>query len=405
LNDKEESTDMPSAKTASHDVAIGYLRGFVTLLVLAHHAVLAYHPFAPPPASSLSAWPQLWRVFPVVDTARWGGFAWFVGFNDVFFMALMFFLSGLYVWRSLERKGRAAFLRDRALRLGLPFLAAAALLAPLAYYPAYLQTGASPSLLGFWQEWLSAGHWPVGPAWFLWVLLAFDVVAAGIHALSRNWARGRVWAAVARRPVAFFALLVAASAIAYVPLSHVVDPSNWTTFGPFVFQTSRILHYAVYFFAGVVIGANRGAEDLLSGDGKLARRWPIWVVLMAAAFGAAAYIVIQAITTGSPVWATIGGFAFVISCAASSLGCLALFVRFARAPRRLLDELRDNAYGMYALHYAFAAWLQYALLGAPWPGIAKGAAVVLGTVALSWSAVAALRRIPAVARVIGPAVA
>src|SRR5215467_13007348 len=42
-------------------------------------------------------------------------------FNDTFFMALMFLLSGLFVWPSLERKGSARFLRDRTLRLGVPF--------------------------------------------------------------------------------------------------------------------------------------------------------------------------------------------------------------------------------------------------------------------------------------------
>ena len=46
------------------------LRAFVTLLVVAHHAVLAYHPYAPPPASSLTAPPMLWMAFPVVDSQR-----------------------------------------------------------------------------------------------------------------------------------------------------------------------------------------------------------------------------------------------------------------------------------------------------------------------------------------------
>ena len=35
--------------------AAGYLRAFVTVMVVAHHAVLAYHPFAPPPPASLAA--------------------------------------------------------------------------------------------------------------------------------------------------------------------------------------------------------------------------------------------------------------------------------------------------------------------------------------------------------------
>ena len=29
--------------------AVGYVRAFLTLLVVAHHAMLAYHPFAPGP--------------------------------------------------------------------------------------------------------------------------------------------------------------------------------------------------------------------------------------------------------------------------------------------------------------------------------------------------------------------
>jgi hypothetical protein len=46
------------------------------------------------------------------------------------------------------------------------------------------------------------------------------------------------------------------------------------------------------------------------------------------------------------------------------------------------------------------SWLQYSLLKVAMPGIAKGIVVFAGTVALSWATVAALRRIPAVARVI-----
>jgi len=75
-------------------------------------------------------------------------------------------------------------------------------------------------------------------------------------------------------------------------------------------------------------------------------------------------------------------------------------VRFARRPRRIFDSLRDNAYGMYLVHYAFVSWLQLALAGENLPGAAKGAAVFVGTVLLSWGATAGLRRIPAVARVI-----
>jgi hypothetical protein len=76
---------------------------------------LAYHPFAPPATASLVTHPRWWQAFPVVDSQRWSGFALFVGFNDAFFMSLMFFLSGLFVWRSLGLSdGVALFIHGQA---------------------------------------------------------------------------------------------------------------------------------------------------------------------------------------------------------------------------------------------------------------------------------------------------
>jgi len=328
-----------------------------------------------------------------------------VGFNDTFFMALMFFLSGLFVWQSLKRKGSGNFLRDRVLRLGLPFALAAAVIAPLAYYPAYLQTGgASAGIAGFWHEWRALGNWPAGPAWFLWVLLAFDCTAAALFALLPRWGEvlGRLLSGASRRPAVFFALLVAVSASVYIPLAIIFSPFLWSAFGPFTFQTSRVLHYFVYFLAGAGVGACGIERGLLASEGKLARRWPLWMMAALVAFVLAAVVFLAAISAHSSptAWTVAGGITFALSCAASSFFFLAVFVRFAKTRRPVFDSLRDNAYGMYVLHYAFVSWLQFSLLSAPLSGFVKGVAVFAGTVLLSWAATAALRSIPRVARVI-----
>jgi surface polysaccharide O-acyltransferase-like enzyme len=100
------------------------------------------------------------------------------------------------------------------------------------------------------------------------------------------------------------------------------------------------------------------------------------------------------------MWETIGGFAFVLSCAASGFAFLSIFLRFARARVRVFDSLTHNAYGMYLVHIVFVTWLQYVLLRAYISPVAKGPIVFVITLALSWGAIAALRRLPAVARVI-----
>lgn len=387
-----------------YSVSIGYLRAFITVLVVAHHAALAYHPFAPPAPASLVAQPRLWQAFPVVDSAHWIGWALLVGFNDIFFMSLMFFLSGLFVWKSLERKGAGAFVRDRVVRLGVPFAIAAALIAPLAYYPAYLTTASHTGVAGFWQQWRALGNWPAGPAWFIWVLLAFGCLAAAMFLALPKWgeALGRITTGASRRPVLFFGLLVAVSAIAYIPMEMKFSAFAWASWGPFVFQTSRILHYFVYFMLGAGVGAAGLGKGLLAPDGKLARRWILWAIAALLAFAIETAVVIASLSPhASPrLWELAADCGFVLSCAASSFAFLALFVRFAKSRSKMWDSLTANAYGIYLVHYAFVSWLQYSLLKATLPAIAKGSLVILGAVALSWVTVAVLRRIPAVARVI-----
>src|SRR5271155_1332657 len=81
-------------------VAFDRARTFITLLVLLHHSVVNY------------------TYFGSGDRMRWLGFDLIVLFNDSFFMACMFLISGLFVRDSLMRKGPAVYLRDRAWRLG-----------------------------------------------------------------------------------------------------------------------------------------------------------------------------------------------------------------------------------------------------------------------------------------------
>ena len=393
-----------SAPNADYNVSIGYLRAFVTVLVVAHHAALAYATFAPPVAPSLTAPPRWWQAFPIVDLHKWSGADTLVGFNDTFFMSLMFFISGLFVWKSLQRKQIGGFLHDRARRLGIPFLGAAAIVAPLAYYPAYVQIG-NHGVSGFVHQWLSLGIWPAGPAWFVWLLLSFSFIAACLYLASPKWAEvaGCFFARFANKPVRFLAFLIGISAAAYVPLAMKVSPLAWTQFGPFAFQTARLLHYLVSFLMGISIGAYGIERGILASGGKLARRWLLWTIAAVVVFVASSILVISVLTTAkaaSTTWQAIMDLVFTITCATTSMAMLAVFVRFAKKSRRTFDSLRDNAYGIYLVHYAFVSGLQYAMLKSQLSGFAKLSVVFSLALALSWITTAGLRRISAVARVI-----
>jgi len=68
--DEREAVSQLTGLEPHYNVAIGYLRAFVTVLVVTHHAVVAYIPAAPAPAASLILQPRLWHIFPVVDARQ-----------------------------------------------------------------------------------------------------------------------------------------------------------------------------------------------------------------------------------------------------------------------------------------------------------------------------------------------
>jgi hypothetical protein len=196
--------------------------------------------------------------------------------------------------------------------------------------------------------------------------------------------------------------LLLLSAAAYVPLAVIFNPFRWSAWGPFTFQTSRGLHYLVYFLLGAGVGAYGLDRGLLTREGKLARRWWLWCVAALFAFGIATAIGLAALTghLGSRGWEVAGDSGFVLSCAVSSFAFLALFARFARTRSQVWDSLAANAYGIYLIHYAFVSWLQLSLLKSHLPAFVKGSLVTVVAVLLSWGVTATLRRIPAFARVI-----
>ncbi|HEX3953377.1 MAG TPA: acyltransferase [Stellaceae bacterium] len=398
--------ERPVAAAAPASLAIDNLRAVVIILVLSFHSVLAYLQFLPHHPFAFDGPPLAWRAFPIVDTQRWLGFDLYCAWQDVFLMSFFFMLSGLFAWPSLSRKGARAFLGDRLLRIGLPFAVVVLLLMPITQYPTYLQTAADPSIADYWRKWLALSIWPSGPMWFLWLLLIGDIAVAGLYQLmqSRREALTRFSHYARAHPVRFLAGVLLASVLAYVPPALVFGTQGWAQWGPFAVQFCRPLHYAVYFFAGVAIGACGIERGLLAADGPLARHWRRWLIAAPPLFFAWAGL--TGLTMGQGAGASLGlqaidDVSYAAACLASCFMVFALALHLGRRRWPVLDSLKANAYGMYLIHYLFVVWLQYALLGFGWPAIVKGAIVFAGTLALSWSATAALRREPWIAYLIG----
>jgi Acyltransferase family len=385
----------PRAK--ARNAALDRARTFITMLVLIHHSVIAY------------------TYFGHTDNAKFLAWDCVVVFNDSFFMAAMFFLSGLFVWPSLQRKGIDWFLRDRWWRLGLPYIVCVVLLMPFAYWAIELELHNPNTGFGeFWWRTVTEGPWNSGPAWFVWVLLALDVIAALVFYALSGWveAIGKLSLESFGRPALFFWALLIVSVIVYVPAVLYFGANRWFSLGPLAIQASRILLYLLYFFAGCGIGAASLDRGLLSPDGEMARRWPVWLGLTVASYGciqALIYIkhsVLPDVNHQPLWWETAYALAFVTYSAAQTFNILALFLRFDNEGSSVLDPLRENAYGIYLIHYVPVLWLQYLMFGMTFgpvieiTAIIKAVIVLVLTLIISWAATAALRKIPGATHVL-----
>ena len=379
---------MSSCRNQSLDA----LRLCVILLVLLHHTVLAYCRYG-----HFDHQHYLWSSAPIVDRQRWIGFDILQDFNDTYFMSLMFLVSGLFVLPGLQRKGVSRYLKDRIWRLGLPFLACATLIMPLAYYPSIRQTGAGLSFGQFWLGCFTRYEWPAGPAWFIWFLLVLDL-ACGIL-VWRLPSLPRIAAAlpdlVLARPAWSLLLLLITGLAVYLPLEAVVGPGRWFSLGPFAVQESRAGLYALFFGVGAAVGAAGSRHRLLTSEGPPARHWIGLGLLAGTTFCLLLLMQLaslhQVTPWSRPSWQRLDPLLFVLCCVLSSVTLFGVFMRHVSLGYRWAARLAGDAYGIYLVHYVFLTWTQAMLLHRSWGALPKAAVVFAMVLGSSWGFTVLLR--------------
>jgi hypothetical protein len=384
----EKPTDVTSLPPA-RNIAITYLKTFITLLVLVHHSVLAYTPCLHKD-ESFGSWESL--IFPVLDLKRYWGFLELVVINDSFFMPAMFFLSGLFSWPSMLRQGGYRYLRSRSKRLLLPYIVNLAL-SPFTVYPAYFTRTEERSLQDYWSKWISLGYWPSGSGWFIGALFLYDILftfASSFPYFGRAIEEAHTLSN--KRPQIFLFAVCCLATAAYLPLAILYGADGWSLLGPFQIQTSRILFYPLCFLFGMCVGARGINLSYLKKGGDLEGRWNLWLLCSAVN------------------WAVVFGLrdtphlplrylTFVSSSIVYTISLCSLFSRFA-VRWSVLDHLSENAYGMYLVHYPIHAWIPLLLLEHDINPAAKGTVTSLIVFFLSWGGATHLRQLPKVQEVL-----
>ena len=313
-------------------------------------------------------------------------------------MSLMFFISGLFVFTGIHKKGAVRFLYERFIRLGIPFIVAVTFIIPLAYLPAWYRVHHNFNLIDFLSDYLINQQWPVGPPWFIWLLLFFNIIAAIIPATFYNM----IYTAATRlvqHPVRFILVAYIIISIAYTPLSLWIGQYTWTGWGPFDFQLNRIFLYAVFFLFGVSLGSGDWEKHFFANNKLMQKGWPFWVFICLFC-----YAIVEVISFTFPDMVKGGtlkpGLAyfifdliFVASCLVSSLACLAFFKQKIKSEQNFWNSIAANAYGIYIVHYIFVTWLQWALSQSTIPVILKFFIVFTAALTASWLIINWIRKI------------
>jgi glucans biosynthesis protein C len=377
---------------------VDYLRSFITVLVVAHHSTLAYTTFARfnPQAYILS-------THPIIDNKRWIGLDIFENFNDVFFMALMFLIGGIFVTAGLQKKGAALFIRDRFYRLFLPFVVAVSFLMPLAYYPAYLNEHPEGRIGSFLRDFVFVEGWPPGPPWFIWVLFLFNFILALLSkpAISLITKAGNKLQICKDSPFRIVCLFYSVVWLLYVPASWLFGAYSWKSFGPFAFQESRLLLYFGFFIFGSILGASNLSKGLFSADSGFMKKWPVWLaacILFYLTLLGLEELGREGFGKKLGEWPSkiIYGSIYAGSTCFSCLAFLTIFRKFVTRSSRIRDSLCENAYCIYLVHYIFVIWSQYELLNMEIPALIKFLLTFIFSMLMSWLLSILLRKIPVV---------
>ncbi len=391
-NEFVKSMDVPTQR----NLWIDYLRSAITLLVVAHHASLSYTTFA-----WFDAEAYINSTHPIVDTRRWIGLDIFENFNDVFFMSLMFLIGGLFLTRSMERKGVSEFIRDRFLRLFVPFMLLGTVFMLIAYFPSYYIAKGNADIIAYVRDFFTVERWPVGPPWFIWLLFSFNLGFALFHRAFQKAGdqAGWLFSAIKNRPFVFFMLLFLVTFILYVPMAFMVGAGTWTGIGPFDFQLSRIFLYFGYFTLGILIGNTDFNNNLFSKISVVVKKWWLWVVLSVGVYTLLIGISkpLEELVKERKLEEFQGWLIYYLiysaSCTLSCIAFITVFRKLVRSGKRIWNSLSENAYLIYLVHYIFVVWCQFVLLNLNIPAFLKFIITFSVSLLLSWGVSIVFRKI------------
>ena len=340
------------------------------LLGIYLHAAVAY--------SEHGSWP--WK-----DGSSTSLFDISLGLIHLFRMPSFYVMAGFFAALLLERHGTARFLRNRAVRILIPFVVGWAILFPLVRALAITATHLDEpaGIPGHFLQFFTSGEVlrRLDPMhlWFLEYLLIFYAIALIAMPVARRLPAvvGRIdqiFRAVTISPLGPFVLAdISFVTLLGMPQGAIDDPSGFVPNGKIV------VAYSVFFGCGWLLWRN---ADLLPAL-RRPRRTVIFLVLgtVTAMLGYLIWYLMDASASKTLVGVLASAWCLAASMWLFVFGFIGLFLSVVAQPVPWIRYLADSSYWLYLVHMPVLLGFQIAVAGSGWPPAGKALVVLVASVA------------------------
>jgi peptidoglycan/LPS O-acetylase OafA/YrhL len=375
-----------SAKAGSkgRNGGIDALRAAVTLLLVFHHAAITY--------GAIGGW-YYKEIAPsaALDSLL---LILFCTINQAWFMGLFFLLAGYFTPPAFDRHGAGGFVRERAIRLGVPLLVYFLLLHPLT--EALAQTAKGRSFVRTFEYLWMRRQFEPGPLWFAEALLIFAAV----------WL---IWRLV-RKPVpatdqqAFPSNAALLAAALLTGLAAFLLRLVWPVGVNVAFlQLGYFASYIALFIAGCAAASGKWLERIPQDRKQLWLRiaWIACPIFPLAGFLDMQFHLFPGRSEGGlnpqavlyAFWEPLVAVGFI-------LGLLSFFQRHFAVLNRLWASLARRAFLIYIIHPPVLVGVAVAWRDVAAPALVKFAVTGSLACALCYLLAGALLRVPAIARIV-----
>ena len=318
------------------------LKILLTILVVMHHTMITYGAAG-------------WWYFrdPNTDMLSSTILSILAGINQAFFMGLFFFISTYFVPGSYNRKGAKKFLKERFIRLGIPYLIYIGIISPIMIY--YLNYESQISFLEFYASYFQSleriGDFigSNGPLWFILTLLFFAV----FYSLWRQIFKANSEKETVKKPPSNTLLVIIIVIMTVLTfLMRLMFPmiGGQTIFS---IQLAFVVQYIIMLILGVVAFQRDWFRNISDKQGKM------WLIIALLSIFFMTYVAISAGALDGDLTLLVGGlhwqaFAYAlwesIFCIGMSMGLITLFRKKWNNQGKAAKTVSANAYTIYLIH-------------------------------------------------------